>query len=94
MNTIKKSAETEITEKKSKFIGEVFYIETVQEAEEKLREINKKYHDAKHHCFAYRVMEQEKIIEKCSDDGEPGGTAGKPVVILHGFRARVPDAAR
>ena len=80
MNTIKKSAEAEIIEKKSKFIGEVFYIETVQEAEEKLREINKKYHDAKHHCFAYRVMEQEKIIEKCSDDGEPSGTAGAPML--------------
>lgn len=51
MNTIKKSAETEITEKKSKFIGEVFYIETVQEAEEKLREINKKYHDGKTSLF-------------------------------------------
>ena len=82
MNTIKKSAEAEITEKKSKFIGEVFYIETVQEAEEKLREINKKYHDAKHHCFAYRVMEQEKIIEKCSDDGEPSGTAGAPMLQI------------
>ena len=82
MNTIKKSAEAEIIEKKSKFIGEVFYIETVQEAEEKLREINKKYHDAKHHCFAYRVMEQEKIIEKCSDDGEPSGTAGAPMLQI------------
>ena len=82
MNTIKKSAETEITEKKSKFIGEVFYIETVQEAEEKLREINKKYHDAKHHCFAYRVMEQEQIIERCSDDGEPSGTAGAPMLQI------------
>lgn len=82
MNTIKKSAETEITEKKSKFIGEVFYIETVQEAEEKIREINKKYHDAKHHCFAYRVMEQEQIIERCSDDGEPSGTAGAPMLQI------------
>ena len=82
MNTIKKSAEAEIIEKKSKFIGEVFYIETVQEAEEKHREINKKYHDAKHHCFAYRVMEQEKIIEKCSDDGEPSGTAGAPMLQI------------
>lgn len=82
MNTIKKSAEAEIIEKKSKFIGEVFYIETVQEAEEKLREINKKYHDAKHHCFAYRVMEQEKIIERCSDDGEPSGTAGAPMLQI------------
>lgn len=82
MNTIKNPAETEITEKKSKFIGEVFYIETVQEAEEKLREINKKYHDAKHHCFAYRVMEQEQIIERCSDDGEPSGTAGAPMLQI------------
>lgn len=82
MNTIKKSAEAEIIEKKSKFIGEVFYIETVQEAEEKLREINKKYHDAKHHCFAYRVMEQEQIIERCSDDGEPSGTAGAPMLQI------------
>ena len=82
MNTIKKSAETEITEKKSKFIGEVFYIETVQEAEEKLREINKKYHDAKHHCYAYRVIDENRIIERASDDGEPAGTAGAPILHL------------
>ena len=82
MKTIKKSATSEITEKKSKFIGEVFYIQSIQKAEQKIEEVNKKYHDANHHCFAYRILEENNIKERCSDDGEPNGTAGAPILQL------------
>ena len=82
MKTIKQSVSAEITEKKSKFISEIFYVESVQEADEKIEEINKKYHDAKHHCFAYRILGENGIIERLSDDGEPSGTAGLPLLQL------------
>lgn len=82
MKTIKQSVSAEITEKKSKFISEIFYVESVQEADEKIEEINKKYHDAKHHCFAYRILGENGIIERLSDDGEPSGTAGLPILQL------------
>ena len=74
--------EVEIVEKKSKFIGNLFYINTVNEAEEIIKSIKKKYHDAKHHCIAYRVIEEEKLIERSSDDGEPSGTAGSPMLSI------------
>lgn len=80
--TIKEAVSSEITEKKSKFISDIFYVETQKEAEEKIEEIRKKYHDAKHHCFAYRILEEGKTIERASDDGEPSGTAGAPMLQL------------
>ncbi|MBR6033466.1 MAG: YigZ family protein [Clostridia bacterium] len=82
--SIKEEAKAEITEKKSKFIAEVFYVETVKEAEEAIERVKKREHSAKHHCYAYRIID-EKIIEKMSDDGEPSGTAGAPILsILQG----------
>ena len=81
-NTIKENASYEIVEKKSKFIGNVFYIETKEEAENIIKEQKKKYHDARHNCWAYRVMENGNIIEKSSDDGEPSGTAGAPMLNI------------
>lgn len=80
--TITKVIQAEIIEKKSKFIANVFPIETVQEAEERIREIRKKYHDARHNCVAYRVVQDDQIIEKSSDDGEPSGTAGVPMLNI------------
>lgn len=82
MQTIAQQVTTEITEKKSKFIGDIFYVETAEEAEEKIEEIKKKYHDAKHHCFAYRILEANNILERASDDGEPTGTAGAPMLQM------------
>lgn len=81
-NTIKGNSDAQITEKKSKFIANIFYIENVEEAEEKIKQIRKKYYDAKHNCIAYRVIEDGKIIEKSSDDGEPSGTAGAPILSI------------
>ena len=81
-NTIKENASYEIVEKKSKFIGNVFYVETREEAENIIKEQKKKYHDARHNCFAYRVIDNDNIIEKSSDDGEPSGTAGAPMLNI------------
>ena len=80
--TINKKASAEITEKKSKFIADLFYVNSKEEAEEKIKEIRKKYHDAKHHCFAYSVLEDGKVLDRMSDDGEPSGTAGMPILNI------------
>ena len=80
--TIKDNVSAEITEKKSKFIANLFYIESKKEAESIIKEIRKKYHDARHNCIAYRVYDQKNIIEKSSDDGEPSGTAGAPMLEI------------
>ena len=82
MITIKEYVQSEIVEKKSKFIANIYYVETVEEAENKIKETKKKYHDARHNCSCYRVLEEGKIVEKQSDDGEPSGTAGGPMLNI------------
>lgn len=79
---LEKESQAEIVEKKSRFIANVFYIETVEEAEEKIKQIKKKYFDARHNCFAYSIFSKEKIIDRFSDDGEPSGTAGAPILNI------------
>ena len=81
-NTIEKQETSELVEKKSKFIANIFYVSTTQEAEEKLEQIRKKYYDARHNCYAYRVIEDGDIIDRSSDDGEPSGTAGAPMLNI------------
>lgn len=80
--SIKENVQSEITVKKSKFICNLIKVETQEEAENTIKQIKKKYHDARHNCVAYRVVEDEKIIEKASDDGEPSGTAGGPMLNI------------
>ena len=80
--TINKNVSAEIVEKKSKFIANVFYVETQEEAEEKVKEIKKKYFDARHNCYAYSVFTKDGIVNKFSDDGEPSGTAGSPMLNI------------
>ena len=80
--TILKKETADIVEKKSKFIANIICVENVEDAEAKIKEIKKKYYDAKHNCIAYRVIEDGKIIEKASDDGEPSGTAGGPILNI------------
>lgn len=80
--TIKENSFSEFTEKKSKFIGNLFYVESTDEAEEVIKQTRKKYFDAKHNCIAYRVIEEGKIVERFSDDGEPSGTAGAPMLNI------------
>lgn len=80
--TIKENVSAEIVEKKSKFIANIFYVESKEESEKIIKDINKKYHDARHNCYAYRITEENEVIEKSSDDGEPSGTAGAPMLNI------------
>ena len=80
--TIKDTIQAEIIEKKSKFIANLFYVESAKQAEDIIKETKKRYHDARHNCVAYRIIEDEKIVEKASDDGEPSGTAGMPMLQI------------
>lgn len=80
--TIKQNIETEIIVKKSKFICNLVKVNSQEEAENVIKSIKKKYHDARHNCIAYRVYNEDKIIEKSSDDGEPSGTAGGPMLNI------------
>ena len=77
--TIEGQVTAEVEEKKSRFIANLFYVESVEEAENCLKQIKKKYYDARHNCYAY-VVKEESIIKKSSDDGEPSGTAGSPIL--------------
>lgn len=79
---LEKNTTAEIIEKKSRFIANLFYVETPQEAENKIKQIKKKYYDAKHNCFAYITLNENEIQKKCSDDGEPSGTAGAPMLEI------------
>ena len=58
--TIKNNVEGEITEKKSRFIAHVFYIETVEDTDKYIKEMKKKYHDAKHNVFAYALETSDR----------------------------------
>lgn len=80
--SIKDNVQTEIIVKKSKFICNLIKAETQEEAETIIKHMRKKYYDARHNCVAYRVLQDEKIIEKSSDDGEPSGTAGGPMLNI------------
>lgn len=82
LKTIKGNTSSEIVEKKSKFIANLFYVQSQEEAEEKIKQIKRKYHDARHNCYAYSIMTKEGIINKMSDDGEPSGTAGNPMLNI------------
>ena len=55
--TIEKENSAEIVEKKSRFIANIYNVESKEEAEEKIKQIKKKYYDAKHHCFAFSIIE-------------------------------------
>ncbi|HEY5556831.1 YigZ family protein [Acetobacterium sp.] len=83
-NTVLTPCETEIEIKKSKFINLVYHGENEETIETILSEIRKKHYKATHVCWAY-VLNSEQKRQKASDDGEPSGTAGKPIleVINH-----------
>ena len=80
--TIYKQTENEIVEKKSRFIGTAMPVNSKEEAESKVKELQKLYKDATHNCFAYRVLENNQVLERQSDDGEPSGTAGMPILTV------------
>ena len=80
--SIDKNVETILVVKKSKFIANMIKVDSVQMANNKLKEIKKKYYDARHNCFAYRIFENNNLIERFNDDGEPSGTAGSPMLNI------------
>lgn len=69
--------EDEFTEKKSRFIGRIWLVETEEEALSKIQEMKKQHYDATHNCWAYII---HGGAVRFSDDGEPGGTAGMPML--------------
>lgn len=82
--TIEDEAKAEITVKKSRFIGQLYPVENVEEANAKIEEIKKQYWDANHNCMAM-VIGKGGEYTRCSDDGEPQGTAGIPMLeVLKG----------
>lgn len=71
--------EGEITEKKSRFIATVRPVESEEEATAFIAEMKKKYWDARHNCSAFVIGERQELT-RCSDDGEPAQTAGRPML--------------
>lgn len=72
------ASEAEFVEKRSRFIGHVWPVESEEQAREYIEQMKKKYHDARHNCWCYRL--KEGGVERYSDDGEPQGTAGQPML--------------
>ncbi len=64
MKTISKNVTSEIVEKKSKFIANLFYIESKEEAEKYINQVRKKFHDARHNCYAYSIFSENRKYYK------------------------------
>lgn len=77
--TVYEGGEGEIVEKKSRFIATVRPVKTEEEALAFIEEMRKKYWDARHNCYVYSVGKNREFT-RCSDDGEPSGTAGRPML--------------
>ena len=70
-------SETEFVEKRSRFIGHVWRVEGEEEARARIEEMKKRYYDARHNCWCYLIQDGPV---RYSDDGEPQGTAGQPML--------------
>ncbi|PWJ46880.1 YigZ family protein [Faecalicatena contorta] len=77
--TVYQGGRAEIIEKKSRFIANIFPVSSEEEVQDCLENTKKQYWDARHHCWAY-IIGTGNVLERCSDDGEPSGTAGKPIL--------------
>src|SRR4051794_33870893 len=77
--TIEKESAAEFKDRGSKFIGYAFPVTTINECKEKLAAIKKEHPKATHHCFAYRIG-IDGMNYRVSDDGEPSGSAGRPIL--------------
>lgn len=77
--TVGNYATSEYVVERSRFLGYVKNVCSEEEAQQFVREIKAKHHDAKHNCFAYNLKDGKK---RCSDDGEPSGTAGVPILDI------------
>lgn len=78
--TVRVGVEAEIVEKKSRFIANYKQVESEEDAISYIEEIKKKYWNARHNCYAFVIGGDNQPMMRCSDDGEPGGTAGKPML--------------
>ncbi len=78
----------ELVEKKSRFIARTCPVESEEEVSAFLEKVRKQYWDARHHCYAYVIGERGQL-QRCSDDGEPSQTAGRPMLdVLLGAKVR------
>ena len=77
--TIKAPSQATYTEKRSKFLAFAFPVSTIGEIKDKVAEFQKKYYDARHVCYAYMIG-PERTVFRANDNGEPSGTAGKPIL--------------
>ena len=83
--------EAEYVEKRSRFIATLIPVTSEEEAVSEIEALRKKYYDARHNCYAYIVFsgDGEEVITRSSDDGEPSGTAGRPILdVLSGNQIR------
>jgi uncharacterized YigZ family protein len=78
-NTIEQEGEGVFKDRGSKFIARAFPVETEENVKEILTVLKKEYYDARHHCYAYRINPEMEQF-RSNDDGEPSGTAGKPIL--------------
>jgi uncharacterized YigZ family protein len=77
--TIDQPGEAIVTEKKSKFLSFAYHVESADEAKQMIESVRKKYYDARHVCWAY-MLGRERTDYRSNDDGEPSGTAGRPIL--------------
>jgi len=77
--TISKPAESNFRDHASKFIGFLYPVRSEEEIKQHLSELKKQFYDATHHCYAYRLGPKGETF-RANDDGEPSGTAGKPIL--------------
>ena len=80
--TVADGPEIEDKVKASRFLGQVFFVNDVEEAEAVLLRVKKRYHDARHHCYAWRLGTPEAPLSRSDDDGEPSSTAGPPILAV------------
>ncbi len=79
-NTITSPGESKVTEKMSRFYGFAHHASSVDEVREIIRRYSNEYHDARHVCWAYSIGTGSECQRQCNDNGEPSGTAGKPIL--------------
>ena len=91
MRVVYTGGEGEITEKKSRFIATVKPVQSEEEAVAFINETKKKYWDARHNCSAFVIGERQELT-RCSDDGEPAQTAGRPMLDVL-LREEITDVA-
>lgn len=79
--TIRSETSARLTRKGSRFLALAFPVASPEEVEVLLRRVKRRYHDATHHCYAYRLITKDTVVARADDAGEPAGSAGPP--ILH-----------